>query len=96
VAGEADPQVWITLRQDGDHWLLQVADNGVGIADEDLPRVFDPFFTTKPAGAGLGIGLAVSYAIVHELGGTLTAANQSAGALFSLRLPVDESREVQP
>lgn len=96
VAGKADPQLWITLRRDDDHWLLEVADNGGGIAEDDLQRVFDPFFTTKPAGAGLGIGLAVSYAIVHELGGTLSAANQGEGALFSLRLPVDKTREEQP
>ncbi|WP_244620784.1 ATP-binding protein [Metapseudomonas lalkuanensis] len=96
VAGEADPQLWITLRRDGDHWVLEVADNGGGIAEDDLQRVFDPFFTTKPAGAGLGIGLAVSYAIVHELGGTLSAANQGEGALFSLRLPVDKTREELP
>ncbi|MDE3739373.1 ATP-binding protein [Pseudomonas resinovorans] len=93
VAGKPDPRLWITLRREDGHWLLEVADNGGGIADADLPRVFDPFFTTKPAGAGLGIGLAVSYAIVHELGGTLSAANQGEGALFSLRLPVDKARE---
>ncbi|WP_256658083.1 ATP-binding protein [Pseudomonas sp. D(2018)] len=93
VAGKPDPRLWITLRREDGHWLLEVADNGGGIAEADLPRVFDPFFTTKPAGAGLGIGLAVSYAIVHELGGTLSATNQGEGALFSLRLPVDKARE---
>ncbi|MNQ74304.1 Sensor protein ZraS [compost metagenome] len=93
VADKPAPRLWITLRREGDHWLLSVADNGGGISEADLPRVFDPFFTTKPAGAGLGIGLAVSYAIVHELGGSLAAANQGEGAVFSLRLPVDKARE---
>ncbi|WP_347877711.1 ATP-binding protein, partial [Pseudomonas aeruginosa] len=46
---------------------------------------FDPFFTTKPVGEGLG--LAVSYGIVHELGGRLQVANAEAGAVFSLILP---------
>ncbi|AOE88266.1 ATP-binding protein [Pseudomonas sp. TCU-HL1] len=96
VAGHPHPHLWITLQREHEHWLLEVADNGGGIAPDDLPRVFDPFFTTKPAGAGLGIGLAVSYAIVHELGGTLSAANQGEGAVFSLRLPVDKAKEEQP
>src|SRR5690606_35905767 len=41
VAGKADPQLWITLRRDDDHSLLEVADNGGGIAEDDLQRVFD-------------------------------------------------------
>ncbi|BAN51354.1 putative two-component histidine kinase [Metapseudomonas resinovorans NBRC 106553] len=96
VADVPNPTLWISLRRENAHWLLEVADNGGGIGESALPQVFDPFFTTKPAGAGLGIGLAVSYAIVHELGGTLSAANQGAGAVFTLRLPVDKAREEQP
>ena len=53
----------------------------------NLGSVFDPFFTTKPVGEGLGLGLAVSYGIVHELGGRLQVANAEAGAVFSLILP---------
>jgi two-component system C4-dicarboxylate transport sensor histidine kinase DctB len=51
--------------------------------------VFDPFFTTKPVGDGLGIGLAVSFAIVHESGGRLSADNHDNGAVFTLTLPID-------
>jgi two-component system C4-dicarboxylate transport sensor histidine kinase DctB len=70
-------------------WRLSVIDNGGGIAEENLSKVFDPFFTTKPVGDGLGIGLAVSFAIVHESGGRLTADNHDSGAVFSLTLPID-------
>lgn len=70
------------------YWRLSVVDSGGGIAAEDLPQIFDPFFTTKPVGEGLGLGLAVSYAIAHELGGDLVAENQGAGACFALLLPV--------
>ncbi|CAD5198191.1 sensor histidine kinase [Pseudomonas sp. FEN] len=69
-------------------WLLTVGDSGGGIAEEHLAKVFDPFFTTKPVGEGLGLGLAVSYAIVHELDGRLSVENRHGGAYFSLTLPI--------
>ena len=67
--------------------MLGVADNGGGIAAEHLDQVFDPFFTTKPVGEGLGLGLAVSSAIVQAQGGSLAARNGAEGAVFALRLP---------
>jgi two-component system C4-dicarboxylate transport sensor histidine kinase DctB len=78
----------IRLEADEQLWRLSVIDNGGGIAEEHLAKVFDPFFTTKPVGDGLGLGLAVSYAIVHESGGRLTAGNR-ATAVFTLTLPID-------
>jgi two-component system C4-dicarboxylate transport sensor histidine kinase DctB len=79
----------IRIEADEQLWHLSVADSGGGIAEENLLSVFDPFFTTKPVGDGLGLGLAVSYAIVHELGGRLSAANLEQGAVFTLSLPID-------
>ncbi|OUM09207.1 two-component sensor histidine kinase [Pseudomonas syringae] len=70
-------------------WRLSVSDSGTGIAPDDLGNIFDPFFTTKPVGDGLGLGLAVSYAIIHELGGQLTAENHADGAVFWFSLPND-------
>ncbi|MCV4339601.1 ATP-binding protein [Pseudomonas capsici] len=71
------------------HWQLSVIDSGGGIAQEHLGNIFDPFFTTKPVGDGLGLGLAVSYAIIHELEGCLTAENRDNGAVFRFSLPND-------
>ncbi|MCB2251720.1 sensor histidine kinase [Pseudomonas chlororaphis] len=82
-------QLRIRLEADQQLWNLSVTDSGGGIAEAHLPNVFDPFFTTKPVGDGLGLGLAVSYAIVHELGGRLSAGNQDQGAIFTLSLPID-------
>ncbi|SEN12524.1 two-component system, NtrC family, C4-dicarboxylate transport sensor histidine kinase DctB [Pseudomonas sp. ok272] len=79
----------VELEADQQLWRLSVSDSGGGIAEQNLVNVFDPFFTTKPVGDGLGLGLAVSFAIVHELGGRLTAANQGDGAVFTLTLPID-------
>lgn len=82
-------QLDIRLEAKAQHWHLSIADSGGGIAEEHLANIFEPFFTTKPVGDGLGLGLAVSYAIVHDLGGRLSVANQDSGALFTLTLPID-------
>ena len=81
-------EIRIEARQQ--HWNLSVSDSGGGISEAHLGKVFDPFFTTKPVGDGLGLGLAVSYAIVHELGGRLTVCNHADGAQFTLTLPTAE------
>ena len=78
----------ISIKANQQLWHLTVSDSGGGISEEHLGKIFDPFFTTKPVGDGLGLGLAVSYAIVHEIGGRLTASNQADGAQFTLTLPV--------
>ncbi|MNG25228.1 Wide host range VirA protein [compost metagenome] len=77
----------MSIRRQGEQCLLTISDTGGGIAEENLTRVFEPFFTTKPVGQGLGLGLAVSYGIVRELGGSLEVSNGPAGAVFSLTLP---------
>jgi two-component system, NtrC family, C4-dicarboxylate transport sensor histidine kinase DctB len=80
-------QLQIRIERQGEQCLLSIADSGGGITADVLGHVFEPFFTTKPVGAGLGLGLAVSYGIVRELGGNLEAANGELGAMFTLRLP---------
>jgi two-component system C4-dicarboxylate transport sensor histidine kinase DctB len=87
MASAESRQLHIRIQRQADTCLLSVADSGGGIAAEALAHVFEPFFTTKPVGAGLGLGLAVSYGIVRELGGSLEAANGEQGAIFTLRLP---------
>ncbi|MDB4994255.1 MAG: sensor histidine kinase, partial [Myxococcaceae bacterium] len=52
--------------------IVEVTDNGSGIAHELLGRIFDPFYTTKLAGKGTGLGLAISHEIVSELGGEIS------------------------
>ncbi|MBE7375283.1 sensor histidine kinase [Pseudomonas sp. AL-54] len=81
----------ILCQRVGDNWQLSIADNGGGIAGEHLEQVFEPFFTTKPVGQGLGLGLAVSYGIVRDFGGTLEVRNDHQGAVFTLTLPAAEA-----
>ena len=67
--------------------LISVADNGHGIAPEDLPRIFDPFFTTREVGEGTGLGLSIAYGIVRDHGGQIWAESAAGGTTFFVRLP---------
>ncbi len=69
------------------HVVLTVRDNGGGIPETALGKVFQPFFTTKPSGQGTGLGLSVSFGIVREHGGLLSAGNADGGAVFRIALP---------
>ncbi|WP_033062592.1 MULTISPECIES: ATP-binding protein [Pseudomonas] len=84
----------VRLEADEQLWRLTVSDSGTGIAEEHLAQVFDPFFTTKAVGDGLGLGLAVSFAIIHESGGRLTADNHEHGAVFCVTLPIDQEPQL--
>ena len=86
--GVPHPQLWLTLQGDEATVRLHLRDNGPGIPAEHLLRIFDPFFTTKPVGKGTGLGLSVSYGIVEQHGGRLTAVNPpQGGAEFIVELP---------
>jgi two-component system C4-dicarboxylate transport sensor histidine kinase DctB len=81
-----EPQIDLMLAV-GDMAILNVRDNGHGIAD--LVNLFEPFYTTKKAGEGIGLGLAISSGIVTDLGGRLTARNsETGGAVFEMQLPI--------
>ncbi|HTS12205.1 MAG TPA: ATP-binding protein [Candidatus Limnocylindrales bacterium] len=93
VEGRGQGHVWIRtshLRQRaGDRILIEISDDGPGIAPEIASRIFDPFFTTKPPGVGTGLGLSIVYGIVHQHGGEITLDSQRGlGARFTVELPV--------
>jgi two-component system, NtrC family, sensor kinase len=79
----------IVTRRAGDHVVLEIADDGVGIAPEHLDKVFDPFFTTKDVGDGTGLGLSISHNIVTAHGGRIEVNSEPGqGATFRVYLPV--------
>jgi len=76
----------------GEYLCLSVADQGVGIPAEVLPRIFEPFFTTKGVGEGAGLGLSVAYGIVREHGGWIDVQSAAReGSRFSIYLPLHEA-----
>lgn len=80
----------ITIRvfEESSASCLTVQDTGPGIPETVLPRLFEPFFTTKEIGKGTGLGLSVSYGIINDMGGSITAENVSGGgALFKICFP---------
>jgi PAS domain S-box-containing protein len=73
---------------------IEFFDNGVGIAREHLDKVFDPFFTTRRDTGGTGLGLSLSFGIIHDYGGNITAESEEGSfTRFIIELPADASRE---
>ncbi len=91
-AGEAVLSIR-TRTTESNHVIVEIQDSGAGISAEHLHRIFDPFFTTKTNPApgqhkGTGLGLAVSYGILQEHGGKITAESAPGhGTTFRLEIP---------
>ena len=88
-SAEAAPgkQVHVMARAstDGTLTAIELHDDAGGINPDLLPRVFIPFVSSKPEGNGLGLALA--HRIVSDHGGTISARNEGAGAVFTLSFP---------
>ena len=83
--------VTIRTTSRGKDAILEVADTGVGIPADELPRIFDRFWRGQAAAqtSGSGIGLAIAAELTWAHGGTLTADSQPGqGARFTLTLPL--------
>lgn len=87
--GQANPRwIKVSTTRRGSVVQLRVADNGPGIAPDNLHRLFEPFFSTKDVGQGTGLGLSLAYSAVREHGGTIHVRNiPGAGAEFIVELP---------
>ena len=82
----AGPPVSVTVRGEGGRLILEVADRGPGVPEDDRDKIFEPFFTGKTHGTGLG--LAVVRRVVELHHGTIAVyANPDGGAVFRAELP---------
>ncbi len=89
--GDAEPPGRVTLRSAHDPLLqsvrIEVADDGIGIPEQDRRRVFEPYFSTKDRGTGLGLAI-VSRIVADHHGYIRVQANEPRGARFVVELPV--------
>jgi len=92
--GEAPPEVHVSAERVDENWRFTVADNGMGIAPDDLERVFELFRRLDAGGehTGTGIGLAVCKRIVERRGGRIWVESVPGhGSSFRFTLPDSEA-----
>lgn len=92
-------QITVTVEPRDGHVAVAVADTGVGIAPEDLPRLFERFYKADRSrgSGGSGLGLAIAKHLVQVHGGRIWAESpgEGCGATFTFALPVAASANVQ-
>jgi PAS domain S-box-containing protein len=83
---ESEGAVTVRVKHEDQHIVIEVADTGRGIAEEDLQRIFSPFYTTQPNGTGLGLPAVRRIARAHG-GRVEVVSTPGNGATFAIRLP---------
>ena len=92
--GHGNVTITTRAQADGSKVVLEVVDNGEGIAPESLSKIFDPFFSTKEEGKSVGLGLAVVYGIVDSHGGDIEVkSKRGEGSMFRVVLPLSPEQE---
>jgi signal transduction histidine kinase/DNA-binding response OmpR family regulator/ligand-binding sensor domain-containing protein len=93
----ANGKVWIKMHSEGNSLMLQVCDNGIGIAPEHLDKIFNRFYQVPSASGqqgGSGIGLAFAKNIVELHNGTITVSSTPGqGTVFTISLPISQKAE---
>jgi signal transduction histidine kinase len=85
-------RVSVSTRREGESVIVEVADDGCGMAPEVVERIFDPFFTTKEVGQGAGLGLTIAWHLIASHGGHVhVESSPGAGARFRVQLPAAPS-----
>lgn len=89
-----DPESETSELEKGDYVILRIQDTGIGIPQEDMPRIFEPFYTTKEVGKGSGLGLASVYGTMREhRGGVKVSSVPGKGTTVTMYLPFSGESE---
>ena len=89
-AVEGQGEIAIRTRRDDSSVVVEIEDNGPGIAPEIQSKIFDPIFTTKPPGHGTGLGLDITYNIVvYKHRGEIKVDSQPGRTTFQVWLPIN-------
>ena len=89
-----DKYIMIETRENTGKAILSVADNGIGLPPEAGNKIYDPFYSTRKPGEGTGLGLAITKRFVEAHHGDIRAgANKPNGAVFTIRFPLQKSKE---
>jgi nitrogen fixation/metabolism regulation signal transduction histidine kinase len=94
-AQRATVRVQVQLHRDGNHWVVDVDDDGPGVDSALREKIFDPYVTTKHAGTGLGLAI-VKKAVVEHGGSIEARVSPLGGARFRIRLPVFRAGRGEP
>ncbi len=79
----------IANKQNEKYVTISIRDNGCGIPEEEQKKIFDPFFTTKSTDGGTGLGLYITYGLVHKLKGEISVNSKiGEGTTFTVKLPI--------
>ena len=87
-------KIKVSTHAKDSHVLIRIADNGVGISEENRDQVFSPFFTTRDVGEGTGLGLTIAHDIVVKRhGGEICLESEEGkGTQFTVKLPLMPNR----
>jgi signal transduction histidine kinase len=91
LAPRRSGRIHVEVREDGDHVVLRVSDDGPGIPPGEAESIFQPFFTSRPRPESTGLGLPVAREIATAHRGSLELEPVTTGASFRLRVPKAQS-----
>lgn len=85
----------ISVREQNDHLLVEIEDNGMGIPDTEKTKIFEPYYSlrdSKQSRAGIGLGLALAKMIIELHGGEIKVRNAKVhGSIFYFSLPIRDN-----
>jgi two-component system NtrC family sensor kinase len=88
MRGRDERRLIVRTTHTDDRVVITTVDTGIGMTADVRRRIFDPFYTTKPDGLATGLGLSVSYGIIHAHGGTIDVASElDVGSTVTMVLP---------